>query len=57
MIDPADAEASEILHALEGGEFYTIHCRNAADRYLYLAKHSGRNRVFSDYEAQRIAAS
>lgn len=30
---------------------------NAADQYLYLAKHSGRNRVFSDYQVQRIAAS
>ena len=30
---------------------------NAADQYLYLAKHSGRNRVFSDYEVQKIAAS
>jgi diguanylate cyclase (GGDEF)-like protein len=30
---------------------------NAADQYLYLAKHSGRNRVFSDYQVARIAAS
>lgn len=30
---------------------------NAADQYLYLAKHSGRNCVFSDYQVQRIAAS
>lgn len=30
---------------------------NAADQYLYLAKHSGRNRVFSDYQVQRIAVS
>ena len=30
---------------------------NAADQYLYLAKHSGRNRVFSDYQVSRIAAS
>ena len=30
---------------------------NAADQYLYLAKHSGRNRVFSDYQVTRIAAS
>lgn len=30
---------------------------NAADQYLYLAKHSGRNRVFSDYQVLRIAAS
>jgi len=30
---------------------------NAADQYLYLAKHSGRNRVFSDYQVLKIAAS
>jgi diguanylate cyclase (GGDEF)-like protein len=30
---------------------------NAADQYLYLAKHSGRNRVFSDYQVTRIMAS
>lgn len=30
---------------------------NAADQYLYLAKHSGRNRVFSDYQVSRIMAS
>jgi diguanylate cyclase (GGDEF)-like protein len=30
---------------------------NAADQYLYMAKHSGRNRVFSDYQVQRILAS
>lgn len=30
---------------------------NAADQYLYLAKHSGRNRVFSDYQVTKIMAS
>ena len=30
---------------------------NAADQYLYLAKHSGRNRVFSDYQVSKIQAS
>jgi diguanylate cyclase (GGDEF)-like protein len=30
---------------------------NAADQYLYLAKHSGRNRVFSDYQVAKIMAS
>lgn len=30
---------------------------NAADQYLYLAKHSGRNRVFSDYQVTKILAS
>ncbi|MBL0373192.1 diguanylate cyclase [Rhizobium sp. KVB221] len=30
---------------------------NAADQYLYMAKHSGRNRVFSDYQVSRIMAS
>lgn len=30
---------------------------NAADQYLYLAKHSGRNRVFSDYQVKKNAAS
>jgi len=28
---------------------------NAADQYLYLAKHSGRNQVFSDYHVSRMA--
>jgi diguanylate cyclase (GGDEF)-like protein len=28
---------------------------NAADQYLYLAKNSGRNRVFSDYQVARMA--
>lgn len=30
---------------------------NAADQYLYLAKHSGRNRVFSDCQVSQIMAS
>jgi diguanylate cyclase (GGDEF)-like protein len=30
---------------------------NAADQYLYLAKHSGRNRVFSDYQVAKISIS
>jgi diguanylate cyclase (GGDEF)-like protein len=30
---------------------------NAADQYLYLAKHSGRNQVFSDYQVTKIMAS
>jgi diguanylate cyclase (GGDEF)-like protein len=30
---------------------------NAADQYLYMAKHSGRNRVFSDYQVTKIMAS
>jgi diguanylate cyclase (GGDEF)-like protein len=30
---------------------------NAADQYLYLAKHSGRNRVFSDYQVSQSVAS
>ncbi|MBB1250799.1 MULTISPECIES: diguanylate cyclase [unclassified Rhizobium] len=30
---------------------------NAADQYLYLAKNSGRNRVFSDYQVARMAAA
>ena len=29
---------------------------NAADQYLYLAKHSGRNQVFSDYQVSKIMA-
>jgi len=30
---------------------------NAADQYLYLAKNSGRNQVFSDYQVSKIMAS
>jgi diguanylate cyclase (GGDEF)-like protein len=30
---------------------------NAADQFLYMAKHSGRNRVFSDYQVTKIMAS
>lgn len=30
---------------------------NAADQYLYLAKNSGRNRVFSDYQITRMAVA
>lgn len=30
---------------------------NAADQYLYLAKHSGRNRVFSDFQVTKTMAS
>jgi diguanylate cyclase (GGDEF)-like protein len=44
------------LAAISGSETFDNYL-NAADQYLYLAKHSGRNRVFSDYQVQKIAAS
>jgi diguanylate cyclase (GGDEF)-like protein len=44
------------LAAISGAESFDNYL-NAADQYLYLAKHAGRNRVFSDYQVQKIAAS
>jgi diguanylate cyclase (GGDEF)-like protein len=44
------------LASISGAETFDNYL-NAADQYLYLAKHSGRNRVFSDYQVQKIAAS
>ena len=44
------------LASISGSETFDNYL-NAADQYLYLAKHSGRNRVFSDYQVLKIAAS
>lgn len=44
------------LALISGSETFDNYL-NAADQYLYLAKHSGRNRVFSDYQVLKIAAS
>ena len=44
------------LATISGSETFDNYL-NAADQYLYLAKHSGRNRVFSDYQVLKIAAS
>jgi PleD family two-component response regulator len=43
------------LAAISGSEDFDNYL-NAADQYLYLAKHSGRNQVFSDYQVKRIMA-
>lgn len=43
------------LAAISGSENFDNYL-NAADQYLYLAKHSGRNQVFSDYQVARIIA-
>jgi len=43
------------LAAISGSEDFDNYL-NAADQYLYLAKHSGRNQVFSDYQVARIMA-
>ena len=44
------------LAKISGSESFDNYL-NAADQYLYLAKHSGRNRVFSDYQVTKIMAS
>lgn len=44
------------LATISGSETFDNYL-NAADQYLYLAKHSGRNRVFSDYQVTKIQAS
>lgn len=44
------------LATISGAETFDNYL-NAADQYLYLAKHSGRNQVFSDYQVTKIMAS
>ncbi len=44
------------LAEISGSETFDNYL-NAADQYLYMAKHSGRNRVFSDYHVALSAAS
>ena len=44
------------LATISGAETFDNYL-NAADQYLYMAKHSGRNQVFSDYQVAKILAS
>jgi diguanylate cyclase (GGDEF)-like protein len=56
-IDDEDISVTVSMGLATISEFETFdNYLNAADQYLYLAKHSGRNRVFSDYQVLKIAA-